>query len=295
MNGVNNFYRINANGTSYTATPILPTSPIADGDRLRLIARGPVIYGIKNGVREFIYNTGPNATKYSTGTSGMLAYVSSPSLTDATIASWSSGAAPVSSGTWASSTFAGVENPLDEGDRWYPPTPRRRKLGYATYDRGSRSKTASSLKRGEKTSACRVAGRGETPVHRRGSRRPSRLGREEGVGGGAFRGWMRGDGGEVLAGVACLGHGRRLDSPYMARVEEHLAELLRLPVDERARAARALLDSLDEDGEDAGVEQAQVTELIRRMQALHAGQVKLIDDAEARARVMARLRSVRGQ
>jgi putative addiction module component (TIGR02574 family) len=81
----------------------------------------------------------------------------------------------------------------------------------------------------------------------------------------------------------------------MARVEEHLAELLRLPVDERARAARALLDSLDEDGEDAGVEQAQVTELIRRVHALRAGQVKLIDDAEARARVMARLRSVRGQ
>src|SRR5438094_2116886 len=36
------------------------------------------------------------------------------------IASWSSGAAPVSSGNWASSTFAGTEHPLDEGDRWYP-------------------------------------------------------------------------------------------------------------------------------------------------------------------------------
>ena len=81
----------------------------------------------------------------------------------------------------------------------------------------------------------------------------------------------------------------------MARVEEHLAELLRLPVDERARAARTLLDSLDEDGDQSGAEELQVTELIRRMQALHAGQVKLIDDAEARARVMARLRSVRGQ
>src|SRR5256885_16919777 len=80
----------------------------------------------------------------------------------------------------------------------------------------------------------------------------------------------------------------------MARVEEHLAELLGLPVDERAKAARALLDSLDEDGEDSGVE-AQVTELIRRMQALQAGQVKLIDDAEARARGMARFRSGRGQ
>lgn len=81
----------------------------------------------------------------------------------------------------------------------------------------------------------------------------------------------------------------------MARVEEHLAELLRLPVDDRARAARALLESLDEGGKDPGVEQSQVTELIRRMQELHAGRVELIDDAEARARVMARLRSVRGQ
>jgi putative addiction module component (TIGR02574 family) len=81
----------------------------------------------------------------------------------------------------------------------------------------------------------------------------------------------------------------------MARVEEHLAELLRLPVDERARAARTLLDSLDEDGDESGAEQLQVRELIRRMQELQAGQVKLIDDAEARARVVARLRSARGQ
>ena len=42
------------------------------------------------------------------------------SVTDAKIASWASGAAPVSLGTWTSSTFAGTENPLDEGDRWYP-------------------------------------------------------------------------------------------------------------------------------------------------------------------------------
>src|SRR2546428_6299869 len=49
----------------------------------------------------------------------MLAYASS-AVTDAKIASWASGAAPVSLGTWTSSTFAGTENPLDEGDRWYP-------------------------------------------------------------------------------------------------------------------------------------------------------------------------------
>jgi hypothetical protein len=120
FNGVNNLYRIDANGTSYTATVIMPTSAVADGDRLRLIARGPVIYGIRNGVRDFIYNTGPDTTKFSTGSAGMLAYAGSGTVTNAMIASWSAGAAPVSSGTWASSNFAGIENPLDEGDRWYP-------------------------------------------------------------------------------------------------------------------------------------------------------------------------------
>jgi hypothetical protein len=119
-NGVNNLYRIDANGTSYTADALVPTSPVVDGDTLRLIARGPVIYGIKNGVREFIYNTGPNVRKYPTGTAGILAFTSSSSLTDATIASWSTGPAPASSGTRDSSSFIGVENPLDEGDRWYP-------------------------------------------------------------------------------------------------------------------------------------------------------------------------------
>src|SRR2546425_415311 len=115
----NALYRVDANGTTYSVNQIKKTSPVVDGDRLRLIARGQVIYGIKNGVRDFIYNTGPDSTKYSTGTAGMLAYASS-AVTDAKIASWASGAAPVSLGTWTSSTFAGTENPLDEGDRWYP-------------------------------------------------------------------------------------------------------------------------------------------------------------------------------
>ena len=119
-NGVNNLYRIDANGTTFINTRIIATSPVVDGNRLRLIARGQVIYGIKNGMRDFIYNTGPDTTKYPTGTTGMLAFPTGPALTDAMIASWSSGPAPVSSGTWTSSTFAGTENPLDEGDRWYP-------------------------------------------------------------------------------------------------------------------------------------------------------------------------------
>jgi hypothetical protein len=113
-------YRFDCDGTKYTAQRLTPDTPVADGDRLRLIARGPVIYGIKNGVRDFVYNTGKDSVRYEGGSTGILAFTSSPTLTDATIASWSTGAAPTSSGTWASSTFDGTENPLDEGDRWYP-------------------------------------------------------------------------------------------------------------------------------------------------------------------------------
>jgi hypothetical protein len=121
--GATNFlYRIETDGTHYNTVALASHSPLAEGDRLRLIARGPVIYGIKNGVRDFIYNTGMDLVRYSGGTAGMLAQVpaGATTLTDARISSWSGGAAPVSSGTWDSSTFAGTENPLDEGDRWYP-------------------------------------------------------------------------------------------------------------------------------------------------------------------------------
>src|SRR5947207_9546402 len=118
--GVNSLYRIDANGTSYSATPLTPCSAITDGDRLRLIARGPVVYGIKNGVRDFIYNTGPDPVHLGGGAAGMLAWPAGETLSDAMIGAWSGGAAPASSGTWASSSFVGFEDPLDEGDRWYP-------------------------------------------------------------------------------------------------------------------------------------------------------------------------------
>src|SRR5205814_8824607 len=62
----------------------------------------------------------PGQRQYLTGTTGMLAFGAGPELTDAMIASWSSGGAPASSGTHDSSSFIGVEDPLDEGDRWYP-------------------------------------------------------------------------------------------------------------------------------------------------------------------------------
>lgn len=123
--GHNNLYRLDANvpdpsnGNTYTPTNLTPTSPVLDGDRLRLIARGQVLYGLKNGVRDFIYNTGTDTTKYSMGTTGIMVY-GDGAVTNAVIASWSTGPAPVSSGTWTASSFVGTENPLDEGDRWYP-------------------------------------------------------------------------------------------------------------------------------------------------------------------------------
>jgi hypothetical protein len=143
VNGGNYLYRLDANvpdntrGTSYTATPLTATSPVVDGDRLRLIARGQVLYGLKNGVRDFIYNTATNTTTYSTGATGIMSY-SDGAVTNAVIASWSTGAAPISSGTWASSTFVGTENPLDEGDRWYPLP------GYAGFSKGGGQATGLS-------------------------------------------------------------------------------------------------------------------------------------------------------
>jgi hypothetical protein len=116
----NGLYRVDANGTSYTGTQLLATPPVADGDAMRLIARGPVIYGLRNGVRVFIYNTGPNAVSYPTGTTGIQSYAGNNDVQGARIASWSTGAAPASVGTSASSNFAASEDPLDEGDRWYP-------------------------------------------------------------------------------------------------------------------------------------------------------------------------------
>jgi putative addiction module component (TIGR02574 family) len=76
----------------------------------------------------------------------------------------------------------------------------------------------------------------------------------------------------------------------MASSQEHLTELLKLPSEGRARAARALLESLDEDGTEGTAEESQVAELVRRMQSLDAGEITLVNGTEARARVKARLK-----
>jgi hypothetical protein len=81
----------------------------------------------------------------------------------------------------------------------------------------------------------------------------------------------------------------------MARAEEHIRELLKLPIEDRAHAAKLLLDSLDDGTDDPEAEGVKVAELIRRAQAVRDGSAELVDADEARRRVMARLREVRGE
>lgn len=81
----------------------------------------------------------------------------------------------------------------------------------------------------------------------------------------------------------------------MARAEEHLQELLKLPVEDRAHAAKRLLDSLDEEVEEPHAEALRAAELTRRARAVADGTADLVDAGEVRRRVAARLREVRGQ
>src|SRR5437660_9744396 len=67
-----------------------------------------------------MHTRGPLGRMFRGGPAGLLAFPAGPRLTGAAAASWWGGAAPASSGTHDSSNFIGVENPLDEGDRWYP-------------------------------------------------------------------------------------------------------------------------------------------------------------------------------
>ena len=79
----------------------------------------------------------------------------------------------------------------------------------------------------------------------------------------------------------------------MPRVEEHIQELLKLPVEDRARAAKLLLDSLDEEPDDVDAEALRVAELARRARAVADGTAELIDAEEVRRRIAARLREAR--
>ncbi|MFN0248417.1 MAG: addiction module protein [Kofleriaceae bacterium] len=81
----------------------------------------------------------------------------------------------------------------------------------------------------------------------------------------------------------------------MATVDEHIRELLKLPVEDRAHAAKLLLDSLDDEVEDPDAEGLRAAELTRRVRAVIDGRAELVDADEVRRRVAARLREVRGQ
>jgi putative addiction module component (TIGR02574 family) len=79
----------------------------------------------------------------------------------------------------------------------------------------------------------------------------------------------------------------------MAGAEDLLRELLKLPVEERAHAAKLLLDSLDEEPEAPEAEALRTAELSRRARAVADGSAELIDSDEARRRIAARLRKTR--
>jgi putative addiction module component (TIGR02574 family) len=78
----------------------------------------------------------------------------------------------------------------------------------------------------------------------------------------------------------------------MASVEEHVRALLKLPAEDRARAARQLLDSLDDDVEGPRPEQAWAVEIERRLSRIDAGEAKLVSMDEA---VMGLQRAARGR
>lgn len=77
----------------------------------------------------------------------------------------------------------------------------------------------------------------------------------------------------------------------VAHGDEHIQELLKLPIEDRAHAAKVLLDSLDGDI-DADAEEAWGVEIERRLGRIQAGEAKLISADDAIARIQ---RAARGR
>jgi putative addiction module component (TIGR02574 family) len=76
----------------------------------------------------------------------------------------------------------------------------------------------------------------------------------------------------------------------MASLDEHLRELLKLPLEDRAYAARRLFESLEDDEADPDAETAWAAEIERRLAKHDAGQATLVtmDEAVERIRRAAR-------
>ena len=64
-------------------------------------------------------------------------------------------------------------------------------------------------------------------------------------------------------------------------------------IDQRARAAQALLESLDEGPPDVADEAADIAEWMRRLKSIEDGTAVLVDADEVIKRGRARLRSIR--
>lgn len=79
----------------------------------------------------------------------------------------------------------------------------------------------------------------------------------------------------------------------MTSTDELVSELLRLPAQDRARVARTLLQSLDENSADPQAESEWAAELERRMRSIEDGSAVLVDGDEVRRRVQDRLRAMR--
>lgn len=79
----------------------------------------------------------------------------------------------------------------------------------------------------------------------------------------------------------------------MTRTDDLMTELLGLPVRERAKIARALLESLDAGAPDPDAEEAWAEELARRVRSIEDGTAKLHSWDEVRERVQSRLREIR--
>jgi putative addiction module component (TIGR02574 family) len=74
-----------------------------------------------------------------------------------------------------------------------------------------------------------------------------------------------------------------------AEVSELLKKALALPPEARAALADSLLESLDEEPVDEGVEAAWSEEIKRRIEEIDSGKVQMIPFEEVRRRLAARL------
>jgi putative addiction module component (TIGR02574 family) len=74
-----------------------------------------------------------------------------------------------------------------------------------------------------------------------------------------------------------------------AEVSELLKKALALPLEARAELADSLLESLDAEPADEGVEAAWSVEIQRRIEEIDSGKVKMIPYEEVRRRLAARL------